>query len=125
MHRSEQLLLLLLDILFCGLIEQLNTLLHLLQLLLTNLLDSLRHSSLLRLIVLYFLLELFVHRSQLVLVLTLDGIHFQFNLSYFRHLSKEFLRVDVTEFLSAGNNRQSQQNCNNKFFHFKFMIYNL
>ena len=118
MYRGQEFLLLTLDVLLSSLIEKLNTLLHLLKLLLADLLDSISHSSLLCLVVLQFLLDLLLHRSQLAFVLRIYGIHFQFHLRYFRHLRKELLGVDVTEFLCAGNHRQSQQYCDNNLFHF-------
>ena len=117
MNRRKQFLLFLLDVLLCGLIEQLYTLLHLLQFLLTDLLDSVRHRSLLRLIVLVLLLDLFVHGSQLRLILGVDGVHLKFNLRHLRHLREQFLRVDVTEFLCAESHRSNQQKGNNKLFH--------
>ena len=118
MHRGQQFLLFLLNILLGGLVEELDTLVHLLQFLLTDLFHSVSQSSLLSLIVLHFLLELLVHRSQLCFVLALDRIHFEFYLCHFRHLSKELLRVHMTEFLCAGEHRQNQHHCNNNFFHF-------
>ena len=117
MHGCEELLLFLLNVLFCGLVEELDTLLHLLELLLTDLFDCIRHRRLLRLIVLILLLNLLVHRSQLVLVLGVDCIHLETHLFHLGHLCEEFLTVDVTEFLCAGKHRQSQQHCDNKFFH--------
>ena len=117
-HGREEFLLFTLDILLSGLIEELDALLHLLDFLLTDLFDSVRHGCLLSLVVLYFLLDFLVHGSQLVLVLTLDGIHLQLDLCYFGHLREEFLSTDVTKFLCAGDHRKSQHDCNNNLFHF-------